>query len=308
MTLADILSPVWTLSIDGNGAIAEGIDAILQCISLILRTTPGSDPLRPEFGCGLYQYVDEPLNVAIPAMKKAILDAIARWETRVSVTKITYTLGDSEQIIFNIGYILADGTLADSLTVSVSSGGVSTGATPQRLIIRAYFPTSGTGLQYQLTGQVNGSALAPVPPDTGFATLSDMYTWVQTNWVNYGQWYLTADSLIGYLIPGITSASVSISLLSVRQIIETIPIGSNYTVSVVVDGTTYQCTGLATMGDVLAYVQYDPVLSQLGTWQVASISGDYNDDFNDADFFTYSQGLELITDSEEQIQITITAN
>jgi phage baseplate assembly protein W len=306
-TLADILSPVWTLSIAGLGAIVEGLDAIKQNLSLIIRTTPGTDPLRPEFGCGLYRYVDQPLNAAIPNMKKALLDGISRWETRVTVTKITDSLGDSGQVIFNIGYSLADGVLSDSLTVSAGAGGVITGVSEQRLILRALLPTSGTGLQFQISGQINGANILPAPLDGGFSTIAALFSWVQTNWLNYGQWYLTADSIVGYLNVGYTSGSLSVSLLSVRQVIQNIPAGTNYTVSVSVDGAIYSNTGLQTVGDVLGYVQSDPVLGELGGWTVISVAGDFGGDFGD-DFETFFQALQLITGLEDEIQITITAN
>lgn len=306
-TLADIVSPVWTLNIDGAGAIAEGIDAIKQCISLILRTTPGTDPLRPTFGCNLSQYVDLPINQAIPKMKKAILDAIARWESRVTVSTITSSLGDSGQIVFNVGYTLVDGTIADSLIALVSGGGISTGVAAQRIILRAYYPTNGAGLQYQISGIVNGTAILPGPPVTGFASLGALYGWVQTNWINYGRWYLTGDSLVGYMNPGATSASLAITILSVGQITQIIPEGSNYTVAISIAGTVYSESGLHTLADILSYVENDPTLGTLGMWQIAYVPGDFSTDFGD-DFDTEVAVLQLTGDDIEDVQITITTN
>lgn len=309
-TLTDILSPVWTLSIDGGGAIAEGIEAIKQCLNIIVRTTPGSDPLRPEFGCDLYKYVDYPLNEAIPKMKQAMLQAVSRWEPRIVITKVLHRVGEiSGQIIFNLGYTLADGTVTDVLTVSVSSGGVNTGTVRQRLIIRAMFPENPDGLQIELTGQINGKDILPIPPVTGFASIADLFSWVKDNWSNYGQWYLTADSLVGYLNPVYISASVGLSVLSTRKIATAIPSGFGYSITVTIGGATYSnSTSLLTPGDILGFVQNDPTLGPLGSWSVATVlGGSFSEDFS-TDFDTNTQELQLVTDNSESIQINITAD
>ena len=303
-TLDDILSPVWTLSIDGGGAIAEGVDAIKQCLNLIVRTTPGTDPLRPEFGCGLYRFVDQPENVAIPNMKKAMLDAVARWEPRVKIVRITHTLGDGE-IIFYLGYQLSGGSVSDSLTVSVGSGGANTGVKRTRLVIRAEFPSNPSNLQYGITGQVNGADIVPAAPVGGFATVDALYAWVVDNWTIYGQWYRTADAIVGYLKPAFLTGSVAIEVLTVRRVFADIPGAFNYTVTVTVDGTIYTTSGITTSGAILAYLQNDDVLAQLGTWTVRVAPADFNDDFSD-DFITYAQTLELTTGSVQDIEITIT--
>ena len=309
-TLNNILSPVWTLSLNGGGEIAEGLDAIKQCLNVIVRTTKGTDPLRPEFGSDLYKYADQPLNTAIPNMKLAMLDAVAMWEPRIKVTYIAHTLGDTDkgQIDFKLGYSLADGSISDSLIVAVNSGGVITGSTRQRMILRAYLPMDGTGLQFQISGQLNGANILPAPPASGFSSVSDLYAWVQQNWTNYGQWYLTADSIVGYMNPSNTSGSISVSLLSVRQIVGAIPTGFNYTITVNVDDVLYSNVNACnTPGDLLQYVATDPILGALGTWQIATLPDSFDDDFSE-DFDTYTQALQLITSEGNNIQISIIAD
>jgi hypothetical protein len=244
-------------------------------------------------------------------MKQAMLQAVARWEPRIVLTKIIHRVGDiSGQIIFNLGYSLADGTISDVLTVSVGSGGVITGTVRQRLIIRAMFPDNPDALQILLSGQIDGKDVLPTPPVTGFASTDELYAWVQANWSNYGQWYLTANSLVGYLNPVYTSASVDLSVLSSRRISAAIPGGFGYSVVVTVDGITYSAAGLFTAGDILGFVQNDPVLSSLGTWSVLMTldsGGAFNLDFN-TDFDVNAQELQLVTDNSEDIQINITAS
>jgi hypothetical protein len=41
----------------GRNGFVEGIEDIRQSIRIILETPQGSDPLRPEFGSNIYQYI-----------------------------------------------------------------------------------------------------------------------------------------------------------------------------------------------------------------------------------------------------------
>ena len=88
MKVSDINNRNWQLSL-GNTGIVTGVDDIRQCIATILTTRKGQDPLRPHFGCGLHDYVDKPVNSAIPKMKKEILSALSAYEKRIKVTRIT---------------------------------------------------------------------------------------------------------------------------------------------------------------------------------------------------------------------------
>jgi len=56
---------------------------------VILTTRKGTDPLRPHFGCGVFDYIDKPVNTSIPAMKKEILEALRKFEPRIQVVSIT---------------------------------------------------------------------------------------------------------------------------------------------------------------------------------------------------------------------------
>lgn len=88
-SVKDIQSADWQLSVEGVGMVVQGLDDIRQCVNLILLTRKGSDPLRPEFGCDMYLYIDKPINTALPLMKKAMLEAIRQWEPRIDVLGIT---------------------------------------------------------------------------------------------------------------------------------------------------------------------------------------------------------------------------
>ena len=70
----------WQVSMDDPAAIVEGVDDIVQSINIILTTIPGSDPLRPEFGSNVYQYLDKPLPSVLGKIIYEATTAIGRWE------------------------------------------------------------------------------------------------------------------------------------------------------------------------------------------------------------------------------------
>ena len=85
----------WQVSMDDPAAIVEGVDDIVQSINIILTTIPGSDPLRPEFGSNVYQYLDKPL----PSVLGKIIYEGSRNDAAHTVFKIEGTVvGSAEQI------------------------------------------------------------------------------------------------------------------------------------------------------------------------------------------------------------------
>jgi len=112
MEIGEVKSSEWGLSLQGHGNIVEGFDDINQCINIILMTKKGADPLRPLFGCDVFNYIDKPVNSVIPDLTREILEAIALWEKRVVVTKITNTIYDGK-VTFKITW---------KLTASVDTG------------------------------------------------------------------------------------------------------------------------------------------------------------------------------------------
>ncbi len=98
MTLANITSADWSLALDGLnppgtglGNVVQGLADVNQCITIILTTPKGSDPLRPTFGADLWRYIDAPINTAIPAIVREVTEAILLWEPRVTVVSISAT-------------------------------------------------------------------------------------------------------------------------------------------------------------------------------------------------------------------------
>jgi phage baseplate assembly protein W len=97
--LQDIKSVDWQPKLNEIGSVVEDIDDIDQCIRIILMTRKGSDPHRPEFGSDIWQYIDAPVNIAIPNIIREATDAINLWETRVQINAITAQIDDSNIIL-----------------------------------------------------------------------------------------------------------------------------------------------------------------------------------------------------------------
>jgi uncharacterized protein len=95
--LGDITSADWSLALDtsweepgsGIGAVVQGAADVNQCVRVILTTPKGSDPLRPTFGADIWQYIDHPINAAIPAVVREVVEAITLWEPRVALVRVT---------------------------------------------------------------------------------------------------------------------------------------------------------------------------------------------------------------------------
>jgi phage baseplate assembly protein W len=132
ITLADITSADWSLKLNAMGQVVKGIDDIDQCIGIILTTPQGSDPLRPTFGADLWQYIDNPLTVAVPSIVREVSAAISMWEPRVTLQSVTVTPatdgGSQSDAHLNVSVVwqlkLAGASRSSQTTVVALPGGV----------------------------------------------------------------------------------------------------------------------------------------------------------------------------------------
>lgn len=72
-----------------------GADDIRQSWKVILQTVKGSDPLRPDFGCGIFDYIGKPINQFTGEIIAQITKDLEKWEKRCVITsvKLSYNLG-----------------------------------------------------------------------------------------------------------------------------------------------------------------------------------------------------------------------
>jgi len=86
------------LQVDRRGGIALARDEqdIDQAIELILGTAPGERPMRPEFGCGVHDFVFDTIDAnTMGNMEQAIRQALRRWEPRIEVTDVEFDLSQA---------------------------------------------------------------------------------------------------------------------------------------------------------------------------------------------------------------------
>jgi uncharacterized protein len=84
----------WSYPVSANhvGGIGTtvGTENVEQAIYLILATTPGERPLRPEFGCPLVDHMFAPLEPATYGRVAADVEqSLRRWEPRIDVHGVT---------------------------------------------------------------------------------------------------------------------------------------------------------------------------------------------------------------------------
>lgn len=111
--MAEILGSgvAFPLQVDRRGGIALAHDEtdVDQAIQLILGTAPGERPMRPEFGCGVHDFVFDTIDAGtVSRMETEIRAALDRWEPRIEVSELDFDLDGVErgELLINIGYRL----------------------------------------------------------------------------------------------------------------------------------------------------------------------------------------------------------
>jgi phage baseplate assembly protein W len=111
--MADILGTglAFPLGVDRRGgiALAHGADDVEQAISIILSTAPGERPMRPEFGCGIHDYIFEAIDAFTMArLEQEIRTALDRWEPRIELLDVDFDVSNSArgELKIEISYVL----------------------------------------------------------------------------------------------------------------------------------------------------------------------------------------------------------
>ena len=88
------------LRVDARGgiALAHEDEDVREAITLILATAPGERPLRPEFGCGIHDFVFESVDAqTVGRLELAVREALDRWEPRIDVLDVDFTVEQSAE-------------------------------------------------------------------------------------------------------------------------------------------------------------------------------------------------------------------
>lgn len=75
---------------DGRLPRAQDLARIQQSLRMILATEPGERLMRPDFGCGLRRFLQQPNSGATRAqIEAAVREAIQQWEPRVALVELS---------------------------------------------------------------------------------------------------------------------------------------------------------------------------------------------------------------------------
>ncbi len=99
------------MAIDATGSVAlvRREREIEESIRLILGTSYGERPMRPEFGCGIHEHVFSPADATTAGrIAYDVRTSLDRWEPRIDVTdvEVASAPGDQSTLFVDITYAI----------------------------------------------------------------------------------------------------------------------------------------------------------------------------------------------------------
>jgi phage baseplate assembly protein W len=111
--MADIIGSgvAFPLRVDARGGLAlvRHDEDIQEAIGIILGTAPGERPMRPEFGCGIHDYVFETIDAyTLGRLDYEVRMALDRWEPRIEVLDVEFDIdrADLGELRIDVSYRL----------------------------------------------------------------------------------------------------------------------------------------------------------------------------------------------------------
>ena len=103
---AGIAFPMRTDAVGGVALVARERE-IQEAIRLVLGTSPGERPMRPEFGCRISEHVFAPANATTAGqLSYEVRVALDRWEPRIDVDDVvvTFDAADDGVLYIDVSY------------------------------------------------------------------------------------------------------------------------------------------------------------------------------------------------------------
>jgi uncharacterized protein len=111
--MADIIGSgiAFPLRVDSHGglALSHQDQDVEEAIAVIIGTARGERPMRPEFGCGIHDYVFETIDArAVGRFEHEVRLALQRWEPRIDVLDVSVDTSFAErgELLIEILYSL----------------------------------------------------------------------------------------------------------------------------------------------------------------------------------------------------------
>ena len=103
----DFLGVGWKFPVQlddtGEIALARYETDIQEAIWIVLGTAPGERVMRPDFGCGIHEYVFAPNNTRTAGLiRHRVEAALALWEPRIDVEEIQVQPDPAEPALLSI--------------------------------------------------------------------------------------------------------------------------------------------------------------------------------------------------------------
>jgi phage baseplate assembly protein W len=97
------------VNVDTKGKIemSQHEQDIKEAIWLILSTSRGERVMRPDFGCGIYDFVFAPINTATMGMIEAsVREALTLWEPRIELVNVGVSADEAQEgkLLISIDY------------------------------------------------------------------------------------------------------------------------------------------------------------------------------------------------------------
>jgi phage baseplate assembly protein W len=91
------------VGITGGIALTSREDEIVESMRLILGTSPGERPMRPDFGCPIHEHIFAPADASTTGLIAFdVRNALTRWEPRIEVLDVTVRRDDDQPTLLYI--------------------------------------------------------------------------------------------------------------------------------------------------------------------------------------------------------------
>jgi phage baseplate assembly protein W len=96
------------VSTTGGLATVTDDDEVRESIRLVLGTAYGERPMRPEFGCGIHDFVFAPSNATTAGrVAYEVRMSLERWEPRITVDDVRVTFDSEDTAVMYIAVTYA---------------------------------------------------------------------------------------------------------------------------------------------------------------------------------------------------------
>jgi uncharacterized protein len=98
----------------GGLALVSHDEEIADSMRLILGTSPGERPMRPDFGCPIHDHIFAPADATTAGMIAfEVRNALKRWEPRIDVIDVVVGRDESQPTLLYIDVTYAVGDTND---------------------------------------------------------------------------------------------------------------------------------------------------------------------------------------------------